>query len=374
MLRIAAALSGLALLLGAAAKPKPPHYSFKRIAAGLSWPTYVTSAPDDAATLYVVEQRGTIRTVRHGRVAGTFLDIREQVLFDGERGLLGLAFHPDYAHNHLLYVDYTDSNGDTHVVEYRSENGVAVPASARELLYVQQPYANHKGGQLAFDGAGRLYVGMGDGGTNPANGPRGIGDPENRAQDPASRLGKLLRIDPLAPSASWEIVGFGLRNPWRFSFDRLTGNLWIGDVGPARFEEIDFRPAARVGIAANFGWSRFEARAWYNANVALYAGAELVSPAWSYPHRSRVGVPGDCGVIGGYVYRGRRVPAARGRYLFGDLCSGVLWSFRVGPSGRASRVVRLRGRVPALSSFGEDANGELYALDYGDGTLYALRR
>jgi hypothetical protein len=310
--------------------------------------------------------------VRGGHVTGTFLDVRNKVLFDGERGLLGLAFHPDYAHNHLFYVDYTDVHGDTRVVEYRSAGGVADPASARELLFVPQPYPNHKGGQLAFDSSGLLYVGMGDGGTNPDSGPTGIGDPENRAQNPDSRLGKLLRIDPLKPGDAWQPVGFGLRNPWRFSFDRRTGNLWIGDVGAATFEEVDFRPAAQVGITADYGWSRFEARKLYNAAITLRPGMPVVFPTWSYHHTFLGPGGGDCGVIGGYVYRGARVRAARGRYFFGDLCSGRIWSFRAGPNGRASKVATMRGRVPALSSFGEAANGELYALSY-TGALYALR-
>jgi len=371
MLRILAALAAVALV-GAAPAKRPPAYSFKRIATGFASPTYVTSAPDDASTLYVVEQAGRIRTVRAGHVVGTLLDIRNTVLSEGEHGLLGLAFSPAYAQNHLFYVDYTDLRGDTHVVEYRSADGVAVPSSARELLFVQQPYPNHKGGQLAFDRGGLLYVGMGDGGTNPNNGPTGIGDPENRAQNPDSRLGKLLRLDPATPGAQWETVAYGLRNPWRFSFDRQTGNLWLGDVGAANWEEIDFRQAAGLGVTANYGWSHFEARSTYNAAVALHPDTEVVFPTWAYHHTFLGRGGGNCGVIGGYVYRGSRVRAARGRYFFGDLCTGNVWSFRAGPNGRASKVVRVRGFVPALSSFGEDANGELYALGYAGG-LYALR-
>jgi glucose/arabinose dehydrogenase len=386
MLRLVAGLVAGVVLVGSAASDSPaaaskrlpkrvpkPSYSFKRIASGFASPTYVTSAPDDASSLYVVEQAGLIRVVRGGQATGTFLDIRDKVLFDGERGLLGMAFHPDYAQNHLFYVDYTDPRGDTRVVEYRSADGVALPASARELLFVQQPYPNHKGGQLAFDRNGLFYVGMGDGGTNPDNGPTGIGDPENRAQNPDSRLGKLLRIDPTKPGATWETIAYGLRNPWRFSFDRTTGNLWIGDVGPARFEEVDFRSASRIGTVANYGWSRFEARATYNDAVALQGGTDVVFPTWLYHHTFLGRGGGDCGVIGGYVYRGARVPAARGRYIFGDLCSGTIWSFRVGPAGRASKVATMRGYVPALSSFGEAANGELYALGYRGG-LFAFRR
>jgi glucose/arabinose dehydrogenase len=342
-------------------------YTFVQIASGLQSPVYVTSAPGDPATLYVVEQPGTIEIVRGGAVTGTFLDLRDRVKFDGELGLLSLAFDPDYAQNHLFYVDYTDVNDDTHVVQFSSANGVGVPSSARELLFVKQPYPNHKGGQLQFDSQGYLYVGMGDGGTNPAGGDISTGDPENRAQNPGSRLGKLLRIKPNVPGATWQTVGLGLRNPWRFSFDRQTGDLWLGDVGAGRYEEIDFRPKAKIGTLANYGWSRFEGPAVYNPAVALARKGVLVAPVWTYSHSGPV-----CAVVGGYVYRGRNVPAARGRYFFGDYCAGTIWTFKVGPKGRASAFPALLGTVPDLSSFGEDADGELYAVSL-DGSLYALR-
>jgi glucose/arabinose dehydrogenase len=337
--------------------------SFVAVATGLVQPVYVTSAPGDASTLYVVEQAGRIQLVRNGSVAGTFLDIRDKVESDGEHGLLSMAFSPRYAQNHLYYVDYTDLQGNTHVDELSSTDA----SYARELLLVQQPYPNHKGGQLEFDRHGFLYVGMGDGGTNPALGDTSVGDPENRAQNPASRLGKLLRIDPSKPGASWQTVGMGLRNPWRFSFDRTTGNLWIGDVGAARYEEIDFRMLGKLGALANYGWSRFEGNALYNPKIALARGAALVAPTWVYSHSD-----GGCGVIGGYVYRGARVPSFRSRYVFGDLCTGIVSSFRVGPKGRASIATRLPSVVSGLSSFGEDSSGELYAVSL-DGTLYALR-
>ncbi len=371
-MRVAAVAFSALALLAAGPPAKAPAPRFVRIAGGFVQPTYVTATPGDAGTLYVVEQRGTVQVVRGGRIAGRFLDIRDRVLDDGERGLLGLAFPPDYARSHLFYVDYNDSSGNTHVTEFRSNGTVADPGSGRDLLVADQPYPNHKGGQLAFDRKGLLYVGLGDGGTNPDDGPTGIGDPQNRAQNPDSPLGKVLRIDPRQPEAQWQPVAYGLRNPWRFSFDRATGNLWIGDVGAARYEEIDFRPAAVVGSLANYGWSRYEGRASYNPAVAL-AGGALVWPAWTYPHTYLGGgIEDDCGVIGGYVYRGTRVPALRGRYVFGDLCSGKIWSFRVGPTGRTSPVRQLQGRVPTLSSFGEDTRGELYALSYQGGSLYAL--
>jgi glucose/arabinose dehydrogenase len=341
-------------------------YAFRPIASGLVEPTYVTSAPGNPGTLYVVEQAGRITTVRNGRITGTFLDIRDRVRSEGERGLLSMAFHPRYAENHLFYVEYTDLAGDTRVVAFTAQRGAADLSSARELLFVDQPYPNHNGGQLEFDRAGRLYVGMGDGGTPPDDGGASLGDPQNRAQDPSSRLGKLLRTDPTRPGSTWRTVGMGLRNPWRFSFDRKNGNLWIGDVGAATSEEIDRRPKALIGTLANYGWSHYEGRFVYNARIALQAG-KLVAPVYIYSHSGNL-----CGVIGGYVYRGARVPAARGRYFYGDLCSGVIWSLKLGKNGRPTGAKTFAGSVPSLSSFGEDARGELYAVGL-EGDLYTLR-
>ena len=362
----------LALAMGAGAagggRDAGRTFGFTLVASGFANPVDVTSAPGDASTLYVVEQGGTIEIVRDGKLAGTFLDIRDRVHTDGnELGLLSMAFSPGYAQNHLFYVDYTDLQGDTHVVEFSAPNGVADPATARELLFVDQPYPNHKGGLLLFDAKGLLYVGMGDGGTNPDSGPTSTGDPENRAQSPGSLLGKLLRTDPSKPGAPWQIVGMGLRNPWRFSFDRKTGDLWIGDVGAAQFEELDFRPKAKIGTLATYGWSRYEGLSTYNPKVRIPNPARLVKPFWTYRHSD-----GSCSVIGGYVYRGARVPAARGRYFFGDFCTGTISSFKAGPKGLASPIVRLARGVPSLTSFGEDSNGELYAVGL-DGSLYTLR-
>lgn len=330
--------------------------SFQEVASGLTSPVAVAAAPGDPSTLYVVEQQGTIKIVRDGRVSGTFLDIRSRVKSGGEQGLLSVAFHPAYTQNHRFYVNYTDTNGDTHVVELTSANGVGLPGSARQLLFVRQPYANHNGGGLQFDKSGFLYVGMGDGGSG--------GDPENRAQNLKSRLGKLLRINPTHGGSTWQIVGFGLRNPWRFSFDRRTGDLWIGDVGQGNWEEVDYRAAARIGRLANYGWSRYEGRATFEPNKPLVHKGDLIFPQWVYPHSA------GCSITGGYVYRGAGVPAAQGRYFFGDYCSGTVWSFKAG-SGRASAPATL-GTIPNLSSFGEDGNGELYAVST-DGKLFALR-
>jgi glucose/arabinose dehydrogenase len=357
---VAVALLALALGLWAGGASGSPNASrapsFQQIASGFSSPTYVTSAPGDASTLYVVEQQGDIKTVKAGKVTGTFLDIRGRIKSGGEQGLLSVAFHPSYAQNHRFYVDYTDTNGDTRVVEFTSANGVGLPGSARQLLFVKQPYSNHNGGQLQFDESGYLYVGMGDGGSG--------GDPGNRAQSLQSRLGKLLRINPTRAGSAWRIIGYGVRNPWRFSFDRTTGDLWIGDVGQTMWEEVDYRPAARVGTLANYGWSHYEGRSTYDSSKPYLHKGDGVSPQWVYSHTD------GCSITGGYVYRGSSVPAAAGRYFFGDYCSGTVWSFKAG-RGRASTPTVV-GKIASLTSFGEDGNGELYAVS-GDGMLYQLR-
>jgi glucose/arabinose dehydrogenase len=355
-----AALSAAALgvLAGSASGQRAASYDFATVAGGFDKPVYVTSAPGDPTTLYVVEQPGTIKIVKNGSVTGTFLDLRGHVTTGEEQGLLSVAFHPQYTTNHRFYVDYTDTRGDTHVVEYRSSNGVAQASTGRQILFVDQPYDNHNGGQLEFDRKGFLYVGMGDGGSG--------GDPENRAQNLKSRLGKLLRINPTRKGSDWQIVGFGLRNPWRFSFDRKNGNLWIGDVGQGAWEEVDYRNAARVGLLANYGWSRFEGKATFDPNKPFTNKGQLVSPVVVYSHSD-----GSCSITGGYVYRGTAVPAAAGRYFYGDYCSGTISSFKAG-NGRLS-APRVEGKIDGISSFGEDGNGELYAVSVNNGTLYKLR-
>ena len=354
----------LVLLLGTSGAHGAAAPSFQQIATGLTSPVYLTVAPGDPSTLYVVEQAGRIVAVRNGQIAGTFLDIRDRVKSGGEQGLLSVAFSPKYQQNHLFYIDYTDLNGDTHVAELSSAN-----SNTRDLLFVKQPYPNHNGGQLEFDRAGYLYVGMGDGGTGPAD--PSPGDPQNHAQNLSSRLGKLLRIDPTRAGAKWQVVGLGLRNPWRFSFDRATGNLWIGDVGAGAYEEIDFRPKAKVATLANYGWPRYEGKViypTYGSQKKLLHQGTLVWPVWTYNHDF-----GTCAVTGGYVYRGSLVPSARGKYFFGDFCSGTLWYFTVGANGRASsNSPIINNTVPNLSSFGEDGHGELYAVSL-DGSLYELR-
>jgi glucose/arabinose dehydrogenase len=343
----------IAHVLAAAALASPSsqvqqQLSVRPFAGGLSALTALASTPAEPRRLYAVEQVGRIRYFVDGRLRGTFLDIRARVVSGGEQGLLSVAFHPAYARNHRFYVNYTDRNGNTRVVEFRSRNGVGMKSTARQILFVRQPYSNHNGGELQFDRGGLLYVGMGDGGSG--------GDPGNRAQRLNERLGKLLRINPLRRGGTWQIVGLGLRNPWRFTFDRANGDLYIADVGQGEWEEVDYRPRAQIGTLANYGWRVFEGRARF-ANTPLGPG-QLVGPVQVYSHDD------GCSVTGGYVYRGRAVPAAVGRYFYGDYCSGIVWSFRI-ESGRAADVRREPFGVDGLTSFGEDASGELYFATAG---------
>jgi glucose/arabinose dehydrogenase len=324
------------------------------VAKGLEAPVDVTSTPSEPDRLYVVEQPGRIRTIDRGRLSPRpFLDITDGVQAGGEQGLLSVAFHPDHESNRLFYVDYTDLNGDTRVVEFQSRDG-ADSARKRELLFVDQPYANHNGGQLAFGPDGRLYVGMGDGG--------GGGDPEERAQNLSERLGKLLSLDVDAPGSEWRIEGYGLRNPWRFSFDRQTGDLWIGDVGQGEWEEIDHTPRDSPGLE-NYGWDVYEGSHRFEDEEPSSEG-RLVMPVAEYSHEH------GCSVTGGFVYRGEAISAAQGRYFYGDYCTGNVWSLSLG-RGAAAEVRRHAFKVPALSSFGEDASGELYLVSI-EGKIFRL--
>jgi glucose/arabinose dehydrogenase len=322
------------------------------VASGLASPVQVV-ASGEPGTLYAVEQEGTIRVLRGSEVEpAPFLDISDQVLADGEQGLLALAFHPGFPDDPRFYVHYSNLDGDTRVVEYRTT--AAGPQRTRELLAVDQPYENHNGGQLAFGPDGLLYLGLGDGG--------GAFDPEGRSQDLGTRLGKLLRLDVDGADADWEIVANGLRNPWRFSFDRETGDLWIGDVGQDRWEEVNHVAAGATGLL-NFGWDAYEGDDRVESKE-LSGGGRLVRPVAVYAHD--VG----CSITGGFVYRGSAVPALRGRYLYGDYCSGTVWSLRL-ESGRATDVRREQVNVPLLASFGEDADGELYLVSQG-GAVFRL--
>ncbi len=334
-------------------------------------PLYVTQAPGDRSRLFVVEQGGRIRTVKDGVTRPEpFLDISSQVTGGFEQGLLGLAFAPDYATSGRLYVDYTDQQGDTRIVEYRRSAGsadAADPATARLVLFQRQPEGNHNGGHLAFGPDGFLYIGLGDGGSgDDPHGRRGNG------QNLGTLLGKILRIDPrqqgsssyTVPSgnpfvgrrgAKPEIWAYGLRNPWRFSFDRVKGGLAIGDVGQDRVEEINWSPSPTRGKGANYGWRPWEGT---KRNFPSESAAGAVFPVLEYAH----GASG-CSVTGGYVIRDPRFRGTPyyGEYLYGDFCSGKVWRAALRTGKLAARNVgTIRGGFDQLTSFGEDLDGRIY--------------
>ena len=348
------------------------------IAGGFDSPVFVTGAGTGDGRLYVVEQGGRIRVVGpDGSIApDPFLDISGRLSAGGERGLLGLAFHPSYASDGRFYVDYTDTDGNTVISEMRRSAAsplVADPASERVLLRIDQPYPNHNGGMLAFGPDGDLYVGMGDGGSG--------GDPEDRARDTGSLLGKILRIDvdhpstgaaygipatnPYASGAGGrpEIWARGVRNPWRFSFDRTTGDLWIGDVGQSSWEEVDrLTAAAGSGRGAHLGWRLVEGRACYDPPAGCEI-AGLTAPIAVYGHDA------GCAVTGGYVYRGATSPALAGAYLFGDYCSGRIWALdAAGPDVQEPALLLESGH--AIATFGQGDDGELYVADVASGELF----
>jgi glucose/arabinose dehydrogenase len=349
-------LASLAVSSGAAMQSEASAQSaFRRVvvARGFNSPVLLTSAPGDPGRFYVVEQTGRIIRLR-GSARTVLLDIASQVDFGGERGLLGLAFHPGYRKNRLFYVAYTSKGGQNVVARYRSSGNRAIASSRKVLLSVSDPYGNHNGGHLAFGPDGALYTTIGDGGSG--------GDPEDRSQDPRSLFGKLLRLEVSKPGADWGIAAVGLRNAWRFSFDRSTGDLYIGDVGQNAVEEVDFTPASSPGLE-NYGWDLYEGSRRYEDGEP--GPGELVFPVFEYSHAG-----GGCTVIGGYVYRGSARPAERGRYLFGDYCNGVVCSLRV-QSGAARSVRREGFRIPGLTSFGEGPSGEIYAVAES-GAIYRL--
>jgi glucose/arabinose dehydrogenase len=352
-LLIAGAAAGAALGLAVAAWSSPSaSLSITPVLRGFDNPVLLTHAPGEPGARYVVEQEGRVIRVAGG-TRTVFLDVRPAVTAGGEQGLLGLAFDPGYAKNRLLYIGYTSRDGRNVVARLRAQGGKAVPSSRKILVSVRDPYGNHNGGHLAFGPDGRLYTTFGDGGSG--------GDPENRSQDPRSLHGKLLRVNTKAGGAS--IAAYGLRNAWRFSFDRRTGDLWLGDVGQNAFEEISWLPRGRLGELVNYGWDVYEGRAEFERKE-LGPGA-LVQPVVVY------GRGEGCSVTGGYVYRGKAVQAAAGRYFYGDYCTGTVWSMTV-RDGRAAGVRKEPFRVSSLSSFGEDAAGELYLVSHG-GTIYRLR-
>jgi glucose/arabinose dehydrogenase len=346
----------------AAATNERSELRFRVFATGVRGAWWIGAPQSEPNRLYVATKGGVVRVIVNGQLRGeSFLDIRDLVQSSGpEQGLFSMAFHPRYARNHRFYVAYSDNRGDTRVAEYRS-NGTRAVRRLRQLLLVDQPYTRHSGGQLQFGPDGLLYVSIGDGGS--------AGDPRNRAQGLSGRLAKLLRIDVDRPRARWQVVGYGLRFPWRFSFDRRRGDLYLADRGEKRWEEIDFRPRARVGRLANFGWSRYEGLVSYK-QTALNPRGELVFPLAVHPHREDD--PREaCLVSGGFVYRGSAVPAARGRYVYGDAYTSEIWSLRV-VKGKATDIRREPVKVQFVSTFGEDAHGELYAAAPRLGRIYKL--
>jgi glucose/arabinose dehydrogenase len=368
----------------AAAAAAPASYSVGHLALALnrlpgtfSSPVLVTNAHDGTGRLFVVEQGGRIRIIENGTVLATpFLDIHSRVSCCGERGLLGLAFHPSYRTNGRFFVDYTDTNGNTVIAGFRRSSTDANRASATGtlILRIAQPYANHNGGMLAFGKDGYLYIGMGDGGS--------AGDPGNRAQNKNSLLGKILRIDinhtsgslhyrnpstnPFVGKAGDDRVwAYGLRNPWRFSFDRSTGDLWIGDVGQDRYEEIDRATrASGGGRGRNYGWRVMEGRSCYNpASGCSSAGKS--APIAVYSHAN------GCAVVGGYVYRGSKYPDMVNAYLFSDYCSGKIWALVAnGASSQTPRLILSSGLT--VSAFGQSEDGTLYVADLAGGGIYEL--
>lgn len=362
MRRAFTAFAGL-LLAGSIAAPASGALRLAPVASGFANPVHLASTEAYSSRLYVVEQEGVIRIVQDGQVQSTpFLDISDLVTCCGEQGLLGLAFHPRFAQNQRVFVYYTNQAGDTRVIGLRTNaNGTrALRQTLKVWLKVDEPYSNHQGGQVGFGKDGRLYVGTGDGGST--------GDPGNRAQRLTSRLGKLLRINVDRPSASPSIVAIGLRNPWRFSIDPSTGLFYLADVGQGEWEEIDiFRPGAR-GLE-NYGWRVYEGnRHVYDNSRGLRRPSVLEWPIHEYSHAD-----GRCSVTGGFVGRGSGVPSdARGRYFFGDYCTGDVWSFRWA-RGRKSGFRHEPFTVPGnLSSFGLGPNGAIYLLSHNRGSVYRL--
>ncbi len=346
-----------------------PQIELQQLATGFTRPVYLTHAGDGSGRLFVVEQSGIIKIIRNGQTLATpFLDIRDRVESGGEKGLLSVAFHPKYRENGRFFVNYTArKNGvlKSVIAEYRvSSNPDIADRTERVILEIEQPFANHNGGLNKFGPDGFLYIGLGDGGA--------AGDPFNNAQNLETFLGKILRIDiekePYAipqdnpfvgnANAQGEIWAYGLRNPWRFSFDRCTGRLFAGDVGQNRLEEIDL-----IEKGKNYGWRIMEGSQCYDPpTLCNTQGLEL--PIAEYDHSL------GCSVTGGYVYRGTQYPSLVGHYLFGDYCSGRIWSLVQEPSGKWT-MRQLIDSPFSISSFGEDEQGELYVVHYG-GAIYRI--
>jgi glucose/arabinose dehydrogenase len=349
--------------------PDPETYEWRSIVSGLTLPIGLTNAGDGSNRLFALEQPGLIRIIQgNDLLPEPFLDITSQVGCCGERGLLGLAFHPQYEGNGYFFVNYSDLNGDTVISRFQTSGEIdqADPESEVKLLVVEQPYPNHNGGGMAFGPDGYLYIGLGDGGS--------AGDPLGNAQDTNSLLGKLLRLDvdqgdfyaippdnPYAQSGGApEVWASGLRNPWRLSFDSLTGDLYIGDVGQGSWEEIDYIPAGNTGLV-NFGWNYMEGAHPYGNSTAP-GDINLTDPVVEY------GRAQGYSVIGGVVYRGEELPGWQGIYFYGDHGSGIVWGLL--PAGDDSWQNKMLYQTgTSITSFGEDESGEVYFVSY-QGDLY----
>jgi glucose/arabinose dehydrogenase len=359
--------------------------ALQRVTGGLDTPVGIANAGDGSGRLFIVEKGGRIRVVQDGALASMpFLDIADRVgASHSEQGLLGLAFHPRYVENGFFFVNYTDGQGDTVVSRFSvqadrsqadqgpADSGPGNPASEVVLLTLDQPAGNHNGGHLAFGPDGYLYIGTGDGG--------GAGDQYGNGQNGQTLLGAMLRLDvdgdqaytipednPFAgePGVRDEIWALGLRNPWRYSFDRLTGDLYIADVGQNMYEEVNFQPAGEPG-GRNYGWPMMEGLHCFPADRPCER-AGLTLPVREYDHTQ------GCSVTGGYVYRGQEFPLLAGVYLFGDYCSGRIWGLAPSGDGGDWRVARLAQVDVRLSAFGEDETGELYLVDMGRGELFKI--
>ena len=351
--------------------PNPDTITRQVVTAGLDHPIGLANAGDGSGRLFILEQPGRIRIIKDGQLLpAPFLDITDRVGVNGsEQGLLGLAFHPDYKNSGFFYVDYTDAQANTVVARFNvtTDPDVADPSSAKVVFYINQPYPNHKGGALSFGPDGYLYIGMGDGGSE--------GDPQLNGQKLNTLLAKLLRVDvdhgdpyaipkdsPFVNGGGWpEIWAYGLRNPWRFSFDKVTGDLYIADVGQDNYEEIDYIPAGSPG-GLNFGWSYREGFHPYKGTPP--DGMKFVDPIWVYDHSQ------GCAVIGGAVYHGMNLPAWEGVYFYGDYCSGNVWGLKRDADGAWQSQLLLETGA-SISSFGLDEAGEIYLVDL-KGTIFRL--
>ena len=381
-----------------------PSISLQEIASGLDAPVHLTNAADDSGRIFVVEQPGRIQIIKGGQVQNTpFLDIAGRVLSGGERGLLSVAFPPQYAQKGYFYVYYTNLDGNNQVSRFHLTSNPDIADSGSEeriLLLLHPTYANHNGGQLVFGPDGYLYIGTGDGG--------GGGDPFDNAQNPDSLLGKLLRIDvePVSPTTTTftvtatvylpliyqyqepsglayrippdnpfvgiqgyreEIWALGLRNPWRFSFDRQTNDLFIGDVGQNRVEEVDFQPAASSG-GENYGWNILEGTLCYDPSTNCVPPDNYSPPVAEYEHGTNDS--NGCSITGGYIYRGAAYPSMQGIYFFADYCSGKVWGLQQEPGTWTSKLL-ISSSPYSITSFGEDQDGELYLVAH-EGNIFKV--